>query len=136
MSFSASFTSSNLNGLMMPTISFTSAFPFSSDSTSDPVVGVGGLGVLVEVEPLLLLLRIDPGATRQHPVEHQEDDEAHHEGEHHHRARRESLPSEEPQAATVEQPVATGSGHGRIREQPEEERADETADEVHTHDVE
>src|SRR5262245_44001962 len=75
-SLTASFTSSSLNGLMIPTMSFISDSNHGAPRRdSHALQRVAHLGVLREVEPGLFVLFGNPDTTREDPVERIHDHE-------------------------------------------------------------
>src|SRR2546423_3088240 len=93
-------------------------------------------GMLAEVEPRVLFFFRDTHASRQDLVEYEDNRERHEAGPHDRGDDRRELIAEQGQAAPEEQAVGAELVHCLVREDPEQQRPHDPADEVHTDHVE
>src|SRR3954454_102975 len=116
----ASFTSSTLNGLMMPTMSFMSPRSLLVRGRSHALERVAGLRVLAEIEPGLLVFLRHPDAAGQDLAEHEHDAERHGERPHHRGHDREHLLAEQAEPTPEEHAVGPGGVDRRVGEEAEQ----------------
>src|SRR3954451_6124497 len=112
----------------------TAVISFMGSPSSGGAV-VGGLGVLSEVEARDLFLMTDSDTDR--PLEHEHDAERQRERPDDGGGVGEQLLAEQPEPTALEEALLElQPEEGRVGEEPDQQRADEPADEVHPDDIE